>query len=327
MTEIRSEFYRRFIGGLLVALTVFGFVIAFQIYGLFAATIVFVLVSFVFFRFCIRCVHWIRRTLATWLVPLSWPRKPFGLIHRLCGKRYTASALFDHGVRLRKSGRIEEATHAFDQVLSLDKSPSDYWAQRGVAHYEANRFVQAESDLTMAIKRDWGNETAYTYRGYAKLSLGKFTDAIDDLDRVICQRNVHSKVAYFRGYANELLGHWQQAFDDYTLAYDLRATELLAELALARLQACSPDDSIRDGAKAIENARRICVRTAWKDWIPISVLAAAHAEANDFQKAIEFEKQALELAPNPEKPERQKRIDQFQSGKPARLSHREPKHA
>ncbi len=94
------------------------------------------------------------------------------------------------------------------------------------------------------------------------------------------------------------------AFDDYLIAYKLDSTQNSAGIYLARLQAGCPVESLRDASKAIENATNMCVRTNWKDWIAISVLAAAYSEADDFDKALNYAKLAYELAPDDEKDER-----------------------
>jgi tetratricopeptide (TPR) repeat protein len=61
---------------------------------------------------------------------------------------------------------------------------------------------------------------------------------------------------------------------------------------LAWLLAAGPD-GLRDGKQAVEHATRGCELTGWKDAAFLEVLATAHAEAGDFDKAVEYQKKAL----------------------------------
>jgi hypothetical protein len=143
---------------------------------------------------------------------------------------------------------------------------------------------------------------------------------VNDLQRIRCIDSKHSTIAFCRGHGHELLGEWREAVDDYLLAHELDSSETAAAISLARIQAGCPLDCMRNGAKGVDNAYRMCVRTEWKDWVAVSVLAAAHAENGDFERAVEFAKKTLELAPHDKKPERQRRLDQFKAGRPFRIS-------
>lgn len=71
---------------------------------------------------------------------------------------------------------------------------------------------------------------------------------------------------------------------------------------LASLRATCPDEKHRNGQQAVEYATKACELTAWKNGGWIDSLAAAYAEAGDFDKAVEWQQKGMDLAPPTRKP-------------------------
>ena len=70
--------------------------------------------------------------------------------------------------------------------------------------------------------------------------------------------------------------------------------------------------------EAIESYEQACMLTNYKDHIYISALATAYAECKNFNKAIEYQRKAIELSDDQTKEEYKKRIEAYKAHKPWR---------
>jgi tetratricopeptide (TPR) repeat protein len=78
--------------------------------------------------------------------------------------------------------------------------------------------------------------------------------------------------------------------------------------------ATAPDEKIRDGKRALADARRAAELTNWTNGIVLDTLAAAHAEVGEFDKAVTWQENALAL--EPELPEAKLRLELYRQRKP-----------
>ena len=126
----------------------------------------------------------------------------------------------------------------------------------------------------------------------------------------------------WRGNAHMEAQNHPAAVADFDAALRLQATEASALNHAAWLRATSPNPAVRNGRIAVQQATRACELTNWKDPDLVDTLAAAHAEAGDFDRAIEYQKQAIRLAPLADRNAMHKRVGLFQNRTPYRLKSR-----
>jgi hypothetical protein len=89
---------------------------------------------------------------------------------------------------------------------------------------------------------------------------------------------------------------------------------------LAWIEATCPDSSLRDGKDAVSAATKACELTQWKEFNWIDTLAAAYAESGNFERAIQFQEQALHTGspPDSDQKEMRERLALYKQSQPYR---------
>ncbi len=126
------------------------------------------------------------------------------------------------------------------------------------------------------------------------------------------------------------LGNYEGAKAHYAEAIKLRPRFAEACNASATIMATCPDAKFRNAKGAVQFATRACELTKWKDPRFLHTLAAAQAEAGDFDAAISSQTRTLELVTGQlEKDDCRSRLALYQAKRPFReLSpRRAPTHA
>jgi tetratricopeptide (TPR) repeat protein len=204
----------------------------------------------------------------------------------------------------------------------------------------------AQNDPESSFARN-GLAVALNAVGEALEELGRLEEALENYQRYLeLKRELvehdPTHVGYRRGVAvglqnvgiiQEILGHYAEAEESYLESLQIR--EALAGSAdpqdpqpnqdlayscklLAWLRATCPEDQRRDGDAAVELARRACDLTGWDSSHSLDRLAASYAEAGQFAEAVRWQAEAVELAGDETKAERQQRLDLYRRNQPYR---------
>lgn len=162
------------------------------------------------------------------------------------------------------------------------------------------------------------NAAAFCRRATLFSSQGKLEQTIADCDEAIRLEPHYAEPYSVRGWARQALGQDALALADLTRAVELNEEDSDAHNNLAWLLATCPDEQCRDGERAIEHANRACGLTGFDTWYCLGTLAAACAEAGEFEEAIHWAKESLRRAPESEKTRCKDRLRLYKQARPFR---------
>jgi tetratricopeptide (TPR) repeat protein len=155
-------------------------------------------------------------------------------------------------------------------------------------------------------------------RGLARLLKGDLDQALTDADEAV-RLLPDDAVAYNnRGAVYLKRGDYAAAQFDLQRAIRLSPKHPNAYKNLAWLQATCPDHSFRNGADAEANAMRAWQLAEGKFVVWLEILAAAHAEAGHFEKAVDCQLRFIADCPTKATSAQRVRVEGYRAGRPFR---------
>lgn len=211
-------------------------------------------------------------------------RRPYRLDPPLLGT--DAKAHVTRGNQFFVRGQFERAIRDYDAAIKLDPKNAKAYYGRGCAHARVDDTIRALLDLTEAIKLDPKDTSAFVDRAIVRV----------------------------------IRGDWEQAVADFDEAIKIDPKHVNALTHRAMIRATCPEEKLRDGKKALADAKAACELTNWAAGYPLEGYAAAHAEAGDFEAAVKWQLQALTDKPYTAAngPSMRYRLELYQSKKPLR---------
>ena len=206
--------------------------------------------------------------------------------------------VFIAAVSLALTAKSIFAADVSDLGVPAGWKASDY-DKRGYELLNKHDYNNARRYLDAAIRTDPYFWTAYYNRAMTFYQQKNWAAALQDLNSTI-----HLKPSFFQ--ASLTRARVNQHLHNYSAA--LRDFDVIGHLALkvlnyseycdtlnsrAWIRATCPDASVRNGQLAIADAKKACELDKWKYASEIDTLAAAYAEAGEFDLAIRYEEQAI----------------------------------
>jgi Flp pilus assembly protein TadD len=257
-----------------------------------------------------------------------------GLVLSRQGKFDDAAAQFAESVRLDagraeahnnlgvvryNQGNLEEAAEHYTQALRLNPSKADAHNNLGVVLYGQGKLAEAAGQYTEALRLDPRYAHAHNNLGAVLLDQGRLAEAEAQFAEALRLDPGYGDAHDNLGDVLARGGKYEQAVAQFAEALRKNPSDGEAYHNRAKIMAACPDAKYRDGGLAVLFATRACELTQWKKPEYLDTLAAAHAEAGDFDAAVIWQTKAIQSQLDRRKNDDQRaRLLLYQARKPYR---------
>ena len=164
------------------------------------------------------------------------------------------------------------------------------------AHAQTSYWRDSETLWTHTIAMTRDNYFAHASLADLLMRRGRVSEAIEHSEEALRIRPDDANAQNNLGLALLQTGDTKRAVTHLEKALAIDPGQMNAEVNLAWILATSPDDSMRNGARAVQLAEDVMNRAGHPNAIVLRTLAAAYAEFGRFNDAIHTAQQAVEIA-------------------------------
>jgi len=200
------------------------------------------------------------------------------------------------GILLTKQGRTAEAIRHYQKAIELNPNRAEFYNNLGNLLATQGRTAAAIEQFQKALEVEPDNAKVHYNLANILIAQGRWDEAIEHYQRALKQIPDSTHAHYQLGLALQSRGRFTAAIAQFQKVLELDSHHVTAQNNLAWLLATCPDNSLRNGQKAVAVAQQAVQLSGGNSPEILDTLAAAYAEAGRFPEAIETARQALDLS-------------------------------
>jgi tetratricopeptide (TPR) repeat protein len=203
---------------------------------------------------------------------------------------------YNLGTALLGKGQVDEAIFYCDKAVRMQPNDPDAQVALANALVQKRRIDDAIVHYQKAVAMRPDYFLAHYGLGHALLEKGKLDAAIEHSRAALLIQPDNADCHTVLAIALDEKGQSAEAIKHYEKALEISSQSVSALNNLAWLLASGSNASLRNGARAIQLAREADELSGGTNALVLRTLAAAYAEADQFGKAIENARTAMQLA-------------------------------
>jgi tetratricopeptide (TPR) repeat protein len=201
-----------------------------------------------------------------------------------------------------------------EKIRIRDERGQEGW----IAKSKAVTASKAAEYFGNRVQNEPNNAWAHYAMGMVFMLGGEIDSALKDIEVAIKLDPKLDAAWSCRGNIHYLRKNYAQATPNFRKAIELNPENDEAINSLAWMLATCPDSEHRNGKQAIALASKACELCKNRNENYVDTLAAAYAETGEFEKAIQWQTKAVDLASPQEKEEFRQRLELYKEKKPYR---------